>query len=94
MADDTPETEDAKAQLKAFARRLDTLLDEREGIAEDIKALKKEVEDAGFDSKALRKAVDTDRKIRRLAQLQTDQNYELYKGALEITAPTEPGDEE
>ncbi|WP_198148316.1 GapR family DNA-binding domain-containing protein [Elstera litoralis] len=88
---DAPDNPDAKAQLRGFADRFHLLLDERQRITEDIKTLSDEVETAGFDKKALRKAVDTERKNRRAA-LEGDENYQLYKGALGITLETEGDD--
>jgi uncharacterized protein (UPF0335 family) len=88
---DTPEKADAKAQLRGFADRYHSLLDERQRITEDMKTLSDEVESAGFDKKALRKAVDTERKNRRAA-LEGDENYELYKGALGVTLGAEGED--
>jgi uncharacterized protein (UPF0335 family) len=87
----TPDDAAAKAQLRGFADRYHSLLNERQRITEDISTLGDEVESAGFDKKALRKAVDTERRNRRAA-LEGDENYELYKGALGVTLGPEGED--
>ena len=44
-------------KLKDFARRVQTLVEERKTLNEDIKEVFGEAKNAGFDVKALRKAI-------------------------------------
>lgn len=44
----------AQEKLRSYARRLNSLLDQKDELAEDTKGLMKEVKDDGFEPKVLR----------------------------------------
>ncbi len=62
MAKSKPATVGHNADAKAIITRICTLLDEQDGLAEDIKELKAEAKAAGFDMKALGIAIKQIRK--------------------------------
>lgn len=51
------EPSDANGQLKAFLERAERLESEKDGIAEDLKALYQEMAGQGFNAKIMRKIV-------------------------------------
>lgn len=63
-------TLEQKKQVKAYAAQLDTMENEREQVASDISELKKSINEAGFDPRALHNIVrlmreDAEQKLKR-----------------------------
>lgn len=55
-------TDDVKARIKAYAERMERLLDEIDGLKDDLKDIRAEVKGSGFNVKALDKLVAIRRK--------------------------------
>jgi uncharacterized protein (UPF0335 family) len=80
-------------RLKAFAERLNRLMDEKAATAEDIKELNKEVKSAGYTPKILAQAVKQSRlDAKALArQSREESELKLYQNALQAWSTTPLG---
>ena len=82
MADD-PMGGNSTAVLKGFVERVDRLMDERQGINEDIAEIIKEAKANGFDGPAVRRAI----RMYRMEKQKRDEMIaldETYLAALEM----------
>jgi uncharacterized protein (UPF0335 family) len=68
-------------QLKAYIERIETLEEEKAGIAEDIKSIYAEAKGNGFDSKIIRKIVAL-RKRDHAERQEEEAILEVYLAAL------------
>ena len=69
------------AQLQQFIERIETLEEEKKGIADDIKDVYAEAKDTGFDPKTMKALVKL-RKMETAARQEAEQLLETYKAAL------------
>ena len=69
------------AQLEQFIERIETLEEEKKGIAGDIKDVYGEAKTTGFDTKTM-KALVRLRKMETAARQEAEQLLETYKAAL------------
>lgn len=75
-------TENVSAtQLQRFIRRIETLEEEKQGIAGDIKDVYAEAKFTGFDTKTM-KALIRLRKMETAARQEAETLLETYKAAL------------
>lgn len=75
-------TENVSAtQLQRFIRRIETLEEEKQGIAGDIKDVYAEAKATGFDTKTM-KALIRLRKMETAARQEAETLLETYKAAL------------
>lgn len=72
------------AQLRGYVERIETLLEERAGISDDIKDIYTEVKAAGFDVPVLRQVIARRAKLRKDKQKVTEREQvaETYHVAL------------
>ncbi len=68
-------------QLRLFLERIETLEEEKKGIADDIKDVYAEAKGTGFDTKTMRTLVRL-RKMDRDARMEADALLETYKAAI------------
>jgi uncharacterized protein (UPF0335 family) len=68
-------------QLRQFIERIETLEEEKKGIADDIKDVYGEAKGTGFDTKAM-KAVIRLRKMEAAARQEAEAMLDTYKAAL------------
>ena len=69
------------AQLQQFIERIETLEQEKKGIADDIKDVYAEAKATGFDPKTMKALVKL-RKMETAARQEAEQLLETYKAAL------------
>lgn len=77
------ESSAAKDRLRLFIERIETLEEEKKGIADDIKDVYAEAKSTGYDVKAMRDIVRI-RKIERNARIEHESIVDTYKNALGI----------
>jgi uncharacterized protein (UPF0335 family) len=70
---------DSKEKLRSFVHRIETLAEEKDAIAEDIKELFAEAKGVGFDVKIIRQVIRR-RKQDKADREQQDALLELYEG--------------
>jgi len=68
-------------QLRLFIERIETLEEEKKGIADDIKDVYAEAKGTGFDAKTM-KAIVRLRKMEAAARQEAEALLEIYKTAL------------
>ena len=68
-------------QLRLFIERIETLEDEKKGIADDIKDVYAEAKGTGFDTKTM-KAIVRLRKMEASARAEAEALLDTYKTAL------------
>ncbi len=68
-------------QLRLFIERIETLEEEKKGIADDIKDVYAEAKGTGFDTKTM-KAIVRLRKMEAAARQEAEALLETYKTAL------------
>ena len=68
-------------QLRLFIERIETLEEEKKGIADDIKDVYAEAKGTGFDTKTM-KAIVRLRKMEASARAEADALLDTYKPAL------------
>jgi uncharacterized protein (UPF0335 family) len=68
-------------QLRLFIERIETLEEEKKGIADDIKDVYAEAKGTGFDTKTM-KAIVRLRKMEASARAEAEALLETYKTAL------------
>lgn len=87
----------AGEKLTAYSERMERLLDEMDGLKEDLKELKVEVKNDGFNVRALNKLV-TIRRNKRTAEIEAElmNDLMLYAHAtgtpLDLVAPDDAAD--
>lgn len=81
-----PVDADHNNDVGAIAKRLITLLDERDGLNEDIKELYLEAKGEGLDVPALRQAIMLKRKDRNVKRMVTVNDYLERMGELPFFA--------
>ncbi len=87
----------ASEKLTAYSERMERLLDEMDGLKEDLKELKVEIKNDGFNVRALSKLV-TIRRNKRTAEIEAElmNDLMLYAHAtgtpLDLVAPDEAAD--
>jgi uncharacterized protein (UPF0335 family) len=69
------------AQLQQFIERIETLEEEKRGIADNIKDVYAEAKATGFDPKTMKALVKL-RKMETAARQEAEQLLETYKAAL------------
>ncbi|MEI6418716.1 MAG: DUF2312 domain-containing protein [Sphingomonadales bacterium] len=69
------------AQLRLFIERIETLEEEKKGIADDIRDVYAEAKGTGFDTKTMRAIVRL-RKMEAAARQEAEALLETYKSAL------------
>ena len=69
------------AQLRLFIERIETLEEEKKGIADDIKDVYAEAKGTGFDTKTM-KAIVRLRKMEANARAEAEALLDTYKTAL------------
>jgi uncharacterized protein (UPF0335 family) len=75
-------TENVSAnQLKLFLERIETLEEERKGIADDIRDVYSEAKAIGFDTRTMKKLVDL-RRMDPMARQEADALLETYRAAI------------
>jgi uncharacterized protein (UPF0335 family) len=75
-------TENVSAeQLRLFIERIETLEEEKKGIADDIKDVYAEAKGTGFDTKTM-KAIVRLRKMEAAARQEAEALLDIYKTAL------------
>ena len=74
-------TQAAQQKLKALVTRIETLEQEKSGIAADIKEIYSEAKGVGYDTKVLRKVIAL-RKQDKRERLEMEQIMDLYLAAL------------
>ncbi len=72
---------DTNGQLKQIVDRIETLEEDKAGVAEDIKEVYLEAKGSGFDTKILRKVISI-RKKDRQARIEEQELIDLYSTAL------------
>ncbi len=70
-------------QLKSVVSRINTLMDERQTISDDIRDVFAEAKANGFDVPALRAIIKTQREDAEKRR-NREANYDLYRGKLGI----------
>ena len=73
--------DNSDGKLNSFVRRINSLLDERDKIGEDLKELRAEIKGDGFNTKALMKAVTISRKDQEKWRAEQEE-LDLYLGKL------------
>ena len=68
-------------QLRLFIERIETLAEEKQGIADDMKDVFSEAKGSGFDVKAMRAVIKL-RKMERAARQEAEAILDTYKTAL------------
>ncbi len=68
-------------QLQLFIERIETLEEEKKGIADDIKDVYAEAKGTGFDTKTMKTLVRL-RKMERSARQEAEALLETYKAAI------------
>lgn len=68
-------------QLRLFIERIETLEEEKKGIADDIKDVYAEAKGTGFDTKTMRTLVRL-RKMERAERQEAEALLETYKAAI------------
>ena len=68
-------------QLKAFIERIERLMEEKKGVADDIKDIYAEAKGKGFDTKIMRKAVRI-RAMNKEKWRKEEETLDLYLAAL------------
>ena len=68
-------------QLRLFIERIETLEEEKKGIADDIKDVYAEAKGTGFDTKTM-KAIVRLRKMEKAARQEAEALLDIYKTAL------------
>jgi uncharacterized protein (UPF0335 family) len=68
-------------QLRLFIERIETLEEEKKGIADDIKDVYAEAKGTGFDAKTMKTLVRL-RKMERSARQEAEALLETYKAAI------------
>jgi len=68
-------------QLRLFIERIETLEEEKKGIADDIKDVYAEAKGTGFDAKTM-KAIVRLRKMEAAARQEAEALLDIYKTAL------------
>ena len=68
-------------QLRLFIERIETLEEEKRGIADDIKDVYAEAKGTGFDTKTMRTLIRL-RKMERSARQEAEALLETYKAAI------------
>jgi uncharacterized protein (UPF0335 family) len=87
MSDETTSQENISAnQLKLFIERIETLEEEKKGIADDIKDVYAAAKGTGFDTKTL-KAIVRLRKMEAAARQEAEALLETYKAAIGLDEP-------
>jgi uncharacterized protein (UPF0335 family) len=82
MNDETTSSENVSAnQLRLFIERIETLEEEKKGIADDIKDVYAEAKGTGFDTKTM-KAIVRLRKMEAAARQEAEALLETYKAAI------------
>lgn len=81
MTEDTASDTISAGQLKAFVERIERLEEDRQGIADDIKAVYAEAKANGFDVKVLRQVIKM-RQQDASARAELESLLELYCSAL------------
>jgi uncharacterized protein (UPF0335 family) len=76
--------------LRAFIERIETLEEEKRGVADDIKDVYTEAKSSGYDSKILRKIVSL-RKMDAAKRVEEAEILDLYMSALGMLADTPLG---
>lgn len=71
----------AGARLRSFIERIETLEEEKAGLAEDIKEIYSEAKGTGFDVPAIRKII-AQRKIDAEKRREAEEILDLYKTAI------------
>ncbi len=71
----------SEQQLRLFIERIETLEEEKKGIADDIKDVYSEAKGTGFDTKTM-KAIVRLRKMEAAARQEAEALLELYKTTL------------
>ena len=80
----------SSAHLKSFVDRIERLADEKQAIADDIKAVYSEAKGSGFDPKIMREIVRL-RKMDAADRQEREQLIELYMRELGMLADTPLG---
>lgn len=86
---------DAGAKLTAFSERMERLLDDMDALKEDLKELKAEIRNDGFNVRALSKLV-TIRRNKKTAEIEAELLNDLVLYAHATGTPLDvamPGDE-
>lgn len=73
----------AADQLRQYIERAERLLEEKQGISDDIKDVYLEAKSQGYDPKAMREVIKL-RKMERQKRLEADHLLNTYKAALNI----------
>ena len=82
MSDENLSSENVSAnQLRLFIERIETLEEEKKGIADDIKDVYAEAKGTGFDTKTM-KAIVRLRKMEAGARQEAEALLETYKAAI------------
>jgi uncharacterized protein (UPF0335 family) len=82
MSDENLSSENVSAnQLRLFIERIETLEEEKKGIADDIKDVYAEAKGTGFDTKTM-KAIVRLRKMEAAARQEAEALLETYKAAI------------
>ncbi|KPF77501.1 hypothetical protein IP88_05965 [alpha proteobacterium AAP81b] len=68
-------------QLRLFIERIETLEEEKKGIADDIKDVYAEAKGTGFDTKTMKTLIRL-RKMERAARQEAEALLETYKAAI------------
>lgn len=68
-------------QLRLFLERIETLEEEKKGVADDIKDVYSEAKATGFDTKTMRKLVAL-RKMEKHARDEADALLDTYRAAI------------
>ena len=71
-------------QLRLFIERIETLEEEKKGMADDIKDVYAEDKGTGFDAKTM-KAIVRLRKMEKAARQEAEALLDIYKTALGLT---------